>query len=74
MQVFDVCMVLENQIMYKIDKKTEFVPALFAMFFVFHLSYPPGTFNLFHFLEFLFLKVPLGKKQSLLKFWARLDI
>jgi len=70
----EVFLVLENQVLTKIEKTTEAVVALFASFYVFNINYTPGTHSLFQFFEFLFLRVKVAKKPRLTRFIATLKL
>ena len=70
----EVFLCLENQVLTRVEKKTQAVAALFAAFFVFNINYTTGTYSLFQFLEFLFLKAKLAKKPRLTRLIARLKL
>ena len=73
-KVQEVFLCLENQVLMRIEKTTQAVAAIFAAFFVFNVNYTAGTYALFQFLEFLFLKTKLVKKPRLTRLIARLKL
>ena len=66
-EVREVFLCLENQVQMQVEKKTQAVAALFAAFFVFNIMYTNGTYSLFQFLEFLFLKAKVARPLACLK-------
>ena len=66
-EVREVFLCLENQVQMWVEKKTQAVAALCAAFFVFNIMYTNGTYSLFQFLEFLFLKAKVARPLPRLK-------
>ena len=73
-KIQDCYLVLEKKILFRIPKKTEVVILLFCVYFVFNISYPVGTSSFYQFLEFLFIKSKLPKKQALGRLVAKLRL
>ena len=67
-------LVLEKRLFLNIRKRTEAVPLLFACHYVFNLVYVHGCHSFFLFLEYLFLKTRLGRKQGPQKLIAVLGL
>jgi hypothetical protein len=53
---------LENQVLTKIEKTTQAVLALFASFYVYHITFTPGTHTLFQFFEHIILTCAGGQE------------
>ena len=52
----------------------EAIPVLFAAYFVFNLTYEHRAQSFYQFLEHIFLKTKLGRKQGLQKLIALLKL
>lgn len=72
-QIEEVFLVLEKKVLFGV-KATESVVTLFSVFFVFNINFPTNTHSFFQFLEHVFLKVKLPKKQALARLAAKLSV
>ena len=72
--ISSVHLVMEKNIFITVRKQTNAIPLLFAMYFIFNLSYEPGAQSFYQFFEHVFLKTKLGRKQGPQKLLALLHI
>lgn len=73
-RISSVHLVMEKKIFLTLRKRVEAIPVLFATYFVFNLTYEHGAQSFYQFLEHIFLKTKLGRKQGPQKLIASLKL